>query len=495
MQRPLANCSKPLSAVLSVVGAQCAEITESVNVTGISQSSSEISTGDLFIALPGEKFHGAQFAADAIEQGAVAVLTDLTGAAMVTGVPVLVVENPRRAAGVISAWFYEEPMRDLYSVGVTGTNGKTTVTTLLHQIMQAAGRESGLIGTVESRIGSEVLLSKRTTPESAELQGLIATMRERHMRNLVMEVSSHAITLERIRGSHFAVVGFTNLSQDHLDFHKSMEEYFLAKAKLFTFEYADLAVINIDDVYGARLAAMTELPIMSLSRTNTKATWHFASITRDYVGAAIAIRGSGGILIEGKTILQGGFNYDNLLMAVAIATESGIDPIDIAAILPQLTGAVGRLEAVRLGQNFTALVDYAHSPDAVARVLETAHEITTGSVIAVLGCGGDRDASKRSLMGLALRDGADIAIYTSDNPRSEKPEDILVQMVLDIDVQEPNEVITDRKAAIRAAVNHAAAGDVVIVLGKGHEKGQEISGVIYPFDDRIELARAIEDKK
>ena len=495
MQRPLANCSKPLSAVLSVVGAQCAEITESVNVTGISQSSNEISTGDLFIALPGEKFHGAQFAADAVEQGAVAVLTDLAGAAMVTGVPVLVVENPRRAAGVISAWFYEEPMRDLYSVGVTGTNGKTTVTTLLHQIMQAAGRESGLIGTVETRIGSEVLLSKRTTPESAELQGLIATMRERHMRNLVMEVSSHAITLERIRGSHFAVVGFTNLSQDHLDFHKSMEEYFLAKAKLFTFEYADLAVINIDDVYGARLAAMTELPVMSLSRTNTKATWHFASITRDYVGAAIAIRGSGGILIEGKTILQGGFNYDNLLMAVAIATESGIDPIDIAAILPQLTGAVGRLEAVRLGQNFTALVDYAHSPDAVARVLETAHEITTGSVIAVLGCGGDRDASKRSLMGLALRDGADIAIYTSDNPRSEKPEDILVQMVLDIDVQAPNEVITDRKAAIRAAVNHAVAGDVVIVLGKGHEKGQEISGVIYPFDDRIELARAIEDKK
>jgi len=495
MQRPLANCSKPLSAVLSVVGAQCAEITESVNVTGISQSSSEISTGDLFIALPGEKFHGAQFAADAVERGAVAVLTDLTGAAMVTGVPVLVVENPRRAAGVISAWFYEEPMRDLYSVGVTGTNGKTTVTTLLHQIMQAAGRESGLIGTVETRIGSEILLSKRTTPESAELQGLIATMRERHMRNLVMEVSSHAITLERIRGSHFAVVGFTNLSQDHLDFHKSMEEYFLAKAKLFTFEYADLAVINIDDVYGARLAAMTELPIMTLSRTNTKATWHFASITRDYVGAAIAIRGSGGILIEGKTILQGGFNYDNLLMAVAIAAESGIDPIDIAAILPQLTGAVGRLEAVRLGQNFTALVDYAHSPDAVARVLETAHEITTGSVIAVLGCGGDRDASKRSLMGLALRDGADIAIYTSDNPRSEKPEDILVQMVLDIDVQEPNEVITDRKAAIRAAVNHAAAGDVVIVLGKGHEMGQEISGVIYPFDDRIELARAIEDKK
>ena len=315
------------------------------------------------------------------------------------------------------------------------------------------------------------------------------------MRNLVMEVSSHAITLERIRGSHFAVVGFTNLSQDHLDFHKTMEDYFQAKAKLFTFEYADLAVINIDDVFGERLARITDLPVMTLSRKNTKSDWHYVSITRDYLGASVAIRGSGGILIEGKTSLLGGFNYDNLLMAVAIATESGIDPIDIAAILPQLTGAVGRLESVRLGQNFTALVDYAHSPDAVMRVLETAREITEGSVIAVLGCGGDRDSSKRSLMGKALREGADIAIFTSDNPRSEKPEDILVQMVLDIDIEMPSEVIVDRSLAIRTAVNHASHGDVVIILGKGHEKGQEINGVVHPFDDRIELARAIEDKK
>jgi UDP-N-acetylmuramoyl-L-alanyl-D-glutamate--2,6-diaminopimelate ligase len=386
-------------------------------------------------------------------------------------------------------------MRDLYSIGVTGTNGKTTVTTILHQIMQAAGRESGLIGTVETRIGGEALSSKRTTPESSDLQALSAIMRERHMRNLVMEVSSHAITLDRIRGSHFAVVGFTNLSQDHLDFHKSMEGYFLAKSELFTYEYADLAVINVDDAFGARLAKMTELPVITLSRTDSKANWHFASITRDYIGASVAIRGSGGILIEGKTVLHGGFNYDNLLMAIAIATESGIDPIDIAAIMPALTGAPGRLEAVRLGQNFTALVDYAHSPDAVARVLETAHEISNGSVIAVLGCGGDRDSSKRSLMGKALHDGADIAIYTSDNPRSEKPEDILVQMVLDIDVQAPSEVILDRAEAIRAAVNHAKEGDLVIVLGKGHEKGQEISGEVHPFDDRIELARAIENKK
>ncbi len=495
MQRPLANHSKKLSALCAIVGGSSFNSLNDIELSGITQSSAAVIAGDLFVALPGEKFHGAQFAHDAINRGAVAVLTDKAGAEMIKDVPVIVSENPRRAAGIASAWFYSEPMRDLYSVGVTGTNGKTTVTTLLHQIMMAAGRESGLIGTVETRIGVETLSSKRTTPESSDLQALSATMRERHMRNLVMEVSSHAITLERIRGSHFAVVGFTNLSQDHLDFHKDMEDYFAAKSKLFTYEYADLAVINIDDQFGRRLAALTELPVVTLSRLDKTASWHYSSIASDYVGAAIAIRGSGGILIEGKTQLHGGFNYDNLLMAVAIAVESGIDPIDIAAILPGLTGAAGRLEAVRLGQNFTALVDYAHSPDAVARVLETAHEISDGKVIAVLGCGGDRDTTKRTLMGQALQQGADIAIFTSDNPRSEKPEDILVQMTLDIEITPPSEVIPDRATAIQTAVNLAEAGDVVMILGKGHEKGQEINGTVHEFDDRIELARAIEDKK
>ena len=494
MSRPIEEFKRTVEAVAAIANATMTGNASTV-ISGLTINSNAVQEGDLFIALPGEKAHGADFAADAIARGAVAVLTDAEGAHKISGVPVIVSSNPRRAAGVISAWFYSEPMRDLYSVGVTGTNGKTTVTTLLHQIMSAAGRESGLIGTVETRIGDEVVASKRTTPESSDLQALSAVMRERHMRNLVMEVSSHAIALERIRGSHFSVVAFTNLSQDHLDFHKSMDDYFAAKSKLFTFEFADLAVINIDDAYGVKLASATELPVMTVSRHDHNATWHYVSMTRDYVGAHVAIRGSAGILIEGKVHLHGGYNFDNLLMAVAIATESGIDPIDIAAILPQLTGAAGRLEAVRLGQNFTALVDYAHSPDAVARVLETAHEITDGRVIAVLGCGGDRDASKRPLMGKALHEGADVAIFTSDNPRSEKPEAILVQMTLGLDIQEPNAIIEDRADAIRAAVNEAQAGDVVLVLGKGHEKGQEIAGVNHPFDDRVELAKAIEDKK
>jgi UDP-N-acetylmuramoyl-L-alanyl-D-glutamate--2,6-diaminopimelate ligase len=492
--RPIEEFKRTVEAVAAIANAELHGDAATV-ITGLTLSSKDVQAGDLFIALPGEKNHGADFVEDAISHGAVAVLTDVAGAAKVKGVPVIVSSNPRRAAGVISAWFYSEPMRDLYSVGVTGTNGKTTVTTLLHQIMSAAGRESGLIGTVETRIGEEVITSKRTTPESSDLQALSAVMRERHMRNLVMEVSSHAIALERIRGSHFAVVAFTNLSQDHLDFHKTMQAYFEAKAKLFSYEFADLAVINIDDSYGIKLAELTELPVMTVSRHDQSATWHYTSISKDYVGAHVAIRGSAGILIEGKVHLHGGYNFDNLLMAVAIATESGIDPIDIAAILPQLTGAVGRLDAVRLGQNFTALVDYAHSPDAVTRVLETAREISDGRVIAVLGCGGDRDTSKRSLMGKALHDGADVAIYTSDNPRSEKADAILVQMTLGLEIHEPSAVIEDRADAIRAAVNEAQEGDVVLVLGKGHEKGQEINGTVHPFDDRVELARAIEDKK
>ncbi len=494
MTRPIEEFKRTVEAVAAIANAELRGDAATV-ITGLTLSSKDVQEGDLFIALPGEKNHGADFVEDAISHGAVAVLTDVAGAAKVKGVPVIVSSNPRRAAGVISAWFYSEPMRDLYSVGVTGTNGKTTVTTLLHQIMSAAGRESGLIGTVETRIGEEVITSKRTTPESSDLQALSAVMRERHMRNLVMEVSSHAIALERIRGSHFAVVAFTNLSQDHLDFHKTMQAYFEAKAKLFSYEFADLAVINIDDSYGIKLAELTELPVMTVSRHDQSATWHYTSISKDYVGAHVAIRGSAGILIEGKVHLHGGYNFDNLLMAVAIATESGIDPIDIAAILPQLTGAVGRLDAVRLGQNFTALVDYAHSPDAVTRVLETAREISDGRVIAVLGCGGDRDTSKRSLMGKALQDGADVAIYTSDNPRSEKADAILVQMTLGLEIHEPSAVIEDRADAIRAAVNEAQEGDVVLVLGKGHEKGQEINGTVHPFDDRVELARAIEDKK
>lgn len=463
-----------------------------VLLTGISHASAEIITGDIFIAIPGVTTHGAKFAAEAIKRGAVAVLTDMDGAQFIKGVPVLIVDNVRAAAGIAAAWMYDEPMRSLPSVGVTGTNGKTTVTFLIYQLLQRAGRESGLIGTVETRIGRDVLASSRTTPEAADLQALAAVMRERHLRHLVMEVSSHSIALSRIKGSAFTAVGFTNLSQDHLDFHPTMESYFAAKSALFTQEYGETAFINIDDSYGAILASKTELPVISLSRTKTSADWHYTVIERGENSTQIAIRGRYGILIESTTNLHGSYNLDNLLMAVAMTEYLGIDPLEIAAAIPTLIGAPGRLEPVALGQPFTALVDYAHSPDAVKHVLRAVRELTTGKVIAVLGCGGDRDSTKRPLMGQALINGADVAIFTSDNPRSEHPATILAQMTHGIEIQAPHAVIEDRTGAIAYAVSQAKPGDTVIVLGKGHETGQEIAGVITPFDDRLALAHAIE---
>jgi UDP-N-acetylmuramoyl-L-alanyl-D-glutamate--2,6-diaminopimelate ligase len=380
----------------------------------------------------------------------------------------------------------------MFSVGVTGTNGKTTVTTLMYQIAMAASRQSGLVGTVETRIGYEVIPALRTTPEAPELQSLVAVMRERHMRNLFMEVSSHAISLNRIGGSHFDIAAFTNLSQDHLDFHADMDSYFAAKAALFTHKYADTAYINIDSPWAARLLEIQQLPVVRISRHAKSADWYFERIETGVHGTTIAIRGTGGILIETTTKLVGDFNLDNLLMAIAICVASGIDPIDIAAITPSLTGAEGRLEKVDLGQSFSALVDYAHSPDSVASVLETLRKSTSGKVIAVLGCGGDRDKSKRPLMGAALLKGSDIAVFTSDNPRSEDPAQIIKEMVSGLTLTATSEIEADRKRAIEIAVAAAKPGDVVVILGKGHESGQEIAGVKHNFDDRLVLAAAIE---
>lgn len=492
MIRPLAPFTAKLEDAAQLIGASLHG--SSPSFTGITHVDSVVEPGDLFIAIAGARVHGATFIDSAIKRGAVAVLTDEAGLPFCKGAPAMVVKDVRTAGALIAASLYKYPTRDLTSIGITGTNGKTTVSTLLYQIFQAVGRDTGLIGTVETRIGTEVIKSSRTTPEAPELQALAAVMRERHMRHLVMEVSSHALSLKRVKGSHFAIAAFTNLSQDHLDFHKDMDSYFAAKAQLFTSEYAEQAFINIDSEYGKRLSEEANIPVTTLARANTSATWHFVETHNVSRGVEFSARGAGGILIESRTRLFGGYNLDNLLLALAIAVECGIDPIELAAITPTLTGAPGRLESVSLGQHYTALVDYAHSPDAVTNVLAAAREFTSGKIIAVLGCGGDRDASKRPLMGQALLHGADIAIFTSDNPRSESPREILTQMTQTLEITAPSQIIEDRTDAIRAAVALAQDGDTVIVLGKGHETGQEISGVVTPFDDRIALAQAIEAK-
>ena len=496
--RPFNEFSLSLSKIADLIGAAKSindEELSNVLITGMTHNDSDVQPGDLFIALPGAKRHGAEFAANAQKKGAIAVVTDSAGAELAKGLPVLVVANPRLVAGRIAAHFYGEPMRDLNSVAITGTNGKTTVSTLLYQILEAANRDCGLIGTVETRIGSEVIASKRTTPEATDLQALAAMMKERHMRHLIIEASSHAMTLHRLEGAHFAIAAFTNLTQDHLDFHGDMESYFAAKSALFNYTFADLAFINIDDSYGAKLASTTELPVISISRTNQSAIWHFIEIDSESKRVALKIRGTGGILIETSTPLRGGYNFDNLLMAIAIAVELGVDPIDIAAIVPDLRGAAGRLEEISIGQEFTALVDYAHTPDAVSSVLESIREFTKGKVIAVLGCGGDRDPGKRPLMGQALISGADVAIFTSDNPRSEDPSVILQAMCKGINVVGPSQIVIDRAEAIQYAVSLAMTGDTVAILGKGHEQGQEILGKTIDFDDRAYLAKAIEAKR
>ena len=496
--RPFISPSQSLADLAQTCSAESSISTDDlakILITGATHNDGDVQPGDLFIALPGAIRHGAEFAESAHKRGAVAVLTDSTGAKLVKDLPTLVVSNPRLVAGRVAAQIYSEPMRDLSCIAITGTNGKTTVTTLLHQIFEAAHRDCGLIGTIETRIGNEVVASKHTTPEATDLQALAAVMRERHMRHLVIEASSHALALHRLEGAHFAIAGFTNLTQDHLDFHGDMESYFAAKSSLFNFSMADLACINIDDKYGSKLAELTELPVITISRFNQKASWHFIEIDAESKRAHLKIRGSGGILIETSTTMRGGYNFDNLLMAIAIAVESGVDPIDIAAIIPHISGAAGRLEEISVGQNFSAIVDYAHTPDAVTSVLKSIREFTVGRVIAVLGCGGDRDASKRPMMGKALSDSADIAIFTSDNPRSEDPEIILQAMTEGLAIKEPSQIISDRAAAITYAVSLATGGDTVAVLGKGHEMGQEINGKKLDFDDRLILARAIEVKR
>lgn len=494
MIRPFTSAAYSLRDAAILLGAKEQNFSD-ISFTGLAHKDSDIQPGDIFLAFPGAKVHGATFIDSAIKAGAVAVLTDEEGARLAIGIPTLIKENVREAGAILASSFYRDPIRDMQSIGITGTNGKTTVTTLLHQIFSSVGRECGLIGTVETRIGSERIESERTTPEAPELQAMAAAMRERHMRHLVMEVSSHSIELKRLVGSHFSIVGFTNLTQDHLDFHGDMESYFNAKAKLFTHEYAELGFVNIDDPYGAKLFSQAPIPTISLSRRDKSATWHYVDITQVASGAEFTARGRDGILIESRTALHGGFNLDNLLLAIAIAYECGIDPLELATLIPNLRGAAGRLEAVNLGQSFTALVDYAHSPDAVANVLSAVKEFTSGRVIAVLGCGGDRDASKRPLMGAALVEGSDIALFTSDNPRSESPAKILEEMTAGLSVLAPSEVIEDRDSAIQKAVALAMPGDTVIILGKGHESGQEISGIVTAFDDRLQLARAIEAKQ
>jgi UDP-N-acetylmuramoyl-L-alanyl-D-glutamate--2,6-diaminopimelate ligase len=463
-------------------------------VTGVSLNSRTVHPGDLYAALPGSRAHGAGYVGDAAAAGATAVLTDPAGLsrAAASGLPVLVAEAPRAVLGRLAAIVYGDPSATLLVLGVTGTNGKTTTAYLLEHALRQAGHLTGLIGTVETRIAGQAAPSVRTTPEAPDLQAAFAAMLERGVTAVAMEVSSHALAQGRVEGTRFAAGAFTNLSQDHLDFHAGMEDYFAAKALLFDGRSAH-EVVNIDDRYGRRLVRPGTVTVSAAG--DPAAAWRAADVLAEPGGQRFRLLGPGGLDLPAAIKLPGAFNAANALLAVATLAAVGVDPHDAVKGIAD-TVVPGRMEPVEAGQPYAALVDYAHTPEAVERLLAAVRAGTAGRVIVVLGCGGDRDRAKRPLMGAAAARASDLLVVTDDNPRSEEPARIRSAMLagaLAVPAGERGAVVEvgDRREAIAAAVRAAGPGDAVVVAGKGHEQGQEVAGAVHPFDDRAVLRAAI----
>ncbi len=488
--RPADPTPRPLRDLAAeVAGLTVPEDLAGVLCTGCTHDSRAVRSGDLYAALPGAHAHGADFADQARAAGAVAVLTDPAGAARIDassalrGLPVLVADDPRSVLGEVASWVHGHPSRDLTVVGITGTNGKTTTAFLLEAGLRASGRRTALLGTVLTRIGEDEVDSVRTTPEATDLHAMFAVMRERGVDAVAMEVSSHALALGRVGGVRFATSVFTNLSQDHLDFHPTMEDYFAAKASLFAPGVSARGIVDVDDAAGRRLVAMGQIPLQTCG---AEGDWRAVEADLRADGSSFRLLGPD-VDVPASVALPGAFNVSNAVAALAVLISSGVTADDAVRGIASLAGVPGRMERVDVGQPFTAIVDYAHTPEAVVTLLSAVREVTAGRVVVVLGCGGDRDRGKRPLMGRAAVDGADLAVLTSDNPRSEDPSVILAEMA-----QPGAHIEPDRRAAIAYAVAQAGPGDTVVIAGKGHERGQEIAGEVLPFDDRAVLRAALQ---
>jgi UDP-N-acetylmuramoyl-L-alanyl-D-glutamate--2,6-diaminopimelate ligase len=435
-----------------------------VEIGDLAYDARAVSPGALFFCVPGSRADGHDFAAEAVANGAVALVVERP---LELDVPQLVVPDARRAMAVAADEFFRRPSEELQVVGVTGTNGKTTTAFLLYSILAAAGRRPGLLGTIESRVGGERRPAIRTTPEAIDVQRAFREMLDAGDRSCAMEATSHGSELGRLDRVRFSALVFTNLSQDHLDFHGTMERYFAAKRRLFV-EGNPPAAINVGNDWGRRLAQ---------DRPDTL-TFGFAE------DAQVGPRALDGVDLK----LRGRFNVENALGAVAASRLLGIDGDAIARGLEAVRGVPGRFESVSEGQPFEVIVDYSHKPEALESVLRTARELATGRLICVFGCGGDRDRGKRPIMGRIASELADVAIVTSDNPRSEDPQAIIDEILEGV-IGEV-EVEPDRTAAIARAISLANEGDVVLIAGKGHEQGQEFADRTIPFDDR-EVARDV----
>ena len=454
-----------------------------VEVSGLAYSSASVTPGTLFFCVPGFRVDGHDFAPDAVQRGAAALVVERP---LGLGVPEVVVDDVRAAMGPAAARFHGDPTAALRVVGVTGTNGKTTTAFLVRSLLEAAGVRTGLLGTVTSVIAGREEPVERTTPEGVDLQGIFARMRDGGDAAAVMEVSSHALDMHRVDGIHFAVRIFTNLTQDHLDYHETMDAYYDAKKLLFT-RAGGASIVNVDDPYGERLAA--EIGGATTFAIDRKADFRAVDVRFDTNGSSFTCATPDGD-VSLQTRLPGLFNVQNALAAVAAARALDVPLKTIASALAEANRVPGRFEPVDEGQPFAVLVDYAHTPDSLENVLRAAREITRGRLHVVFGAGGDRDRAKRPLMGRAAAGHADRVIVTSDNPRSEDPEAIVDEVMAGAGPDA--ERIVDRRAAIARAVETAAPGDVVVIAGKGHEQGQEFAGGRKePFDDRDEARKAL----
>ena len=445
-----------------------------VEVSGLAYSSQSVTPGALFFCVPGFRSDGHDFAPDAVQRGAAALVTERR---LDLGVPEVVVDDVRAAMGPAAARFYGDPTAELDVVGITGTNGKTTTAFLVRHLLEAAGRQTGLLGTVKRVVGGVEEEVERTTPEAIDLQETFRRMRDRGDSAVAMEVSSHALELGRVAGIRFACRVFTNLTQDHLDFHETMDAYFAAKRRLF--EEPGLSVVNVDDGYGRRLAAEVDAVTFGIEH---EADYRARDIEFDVMGSRFLLESPDGEL-RIDSPLPGLFNVQNVLAAVAAVRSLGVEQISLEGF-----GRVpGRFEAVDEGQDFGVLVDYAHTPDSLENVLRAAREVTRRRLHVIFGAGGDRDRGKRPLMGEAARRLADRVVVTSDNPRSEQPEAIIDEVIEGAGPEVEREV--DRRRAITRMIEEAEPGDVVVIAGKGHEQGQEFeNGRKEPFDD-VTVAR------
>ncbi len=513
--RPLSPPARRAADLIEVFGLVATGAQASgTTVHGVSMASDDVQAGDLFVAVPGFTVHGARFAAAAVDAGASAVLTDEAGRRLASAdgvadrVPVLVAEDPRALAGPVAAWVHGDPAAGMVTVGVTGTNGKTTTTYFVDAALRAVHPVTAVLGTVELRIGDEAVESPRTTVEAPVLQAIVALAAERGATAMSTEVSSHALALGRVRGLVFDVVGFTNLQRDHLDFHGDMETYFADKSRLFAPDQARRGVVVVDDEWGRRLAAAAPIPVETVAThvgdpAGETADWAVveAQIGLDGVGSSFVLRGPDGVRHPAASPLPGLVNVSNAAAAVVLAHAAGVPlavAIEAVAHAHEIPGRMERV--VERGNGLPlCLVDYAHTPDALVLALEAVRPITPGRLVIVLGSDGDRDRGKRPMMGQIAARLADVVVVTDENPRSEEPGSIRAAVLEGARAERPDlhdvlEVTTSRADAVRRALDLAGDEDTVIITGKGHEPTQEIAGVFHRYNDRDVLA-AVRDER